>query len=333
MAEVKPEHIIFTSGATEANNIAIQGVIRAIRDSGRKASAMYQDGAHSSIEEPYKMLSGYGVLVDKLPAAGGVFDRAALQELVNDDTVLVSVEAVSSETGARFDTRALRHALDALRKPGEHPVYLHVDASQLPMMESFERTRLGADLMTLDAQKVGGVRGAGCLIISSGVPLSPIICGGGQERGIRPGTSSPALAAAFTAALRDARGQRAAFAVSAARLRAELLSRVLKDIPNVLVNEGKDQASHIVNLSFPGRDTDYLAALLDARGFSVSTKSACETDAPDGSRAVMAQTADAVRARSTLRVSWGPTTSRHELRQFSRALAASVRFLDEQRPK
>lgn len=333
LTEAKPEHVYLTSGATEANNIAIQGVIRALHASGASVRAVYQDGAHASIEEPYKMLAEDGVPVSKLPVMGGSFDLSALTKLIASNTVLVSVEAVSSETGARFDTRALRHALDSFRKPGEPRIYLHVDASQLPLTESIERTRLQADLMTLDAQKVGGVRGAGCLIVSSGVPLASVMQGGGQERGIRPGTPSPALAASFATALEEAKENREAFALASRNMREALLRRVLTDISEVYVNEGKENVPSIVNLSFSGRDTDYLATLLDARGFSVSTKSACETDSPDGSRAVMAQTGDASRARSTLRVSWGRKTSMRDIERFASALAHAVRFLDENRLK
>jgi cysteine desulfurase len=196
-------------------------------------------------------------------------------------------------------------------------------------VESFERTRLSADLLTLDAQKVGGVRGAGVLIVAPNVPLAPVIDGGGQERGLRSGTETPTLANAFATALVECAQERESFAARAALWRAALVQAITTAIPDTLVNEGKKNAPHIVNFSFLGRDTDFLAALLDERGFSVSTRSACETDSIQGSRAVRALTKDAARAISTLRISLGPATHENELKQFAKALISSVAFIDQ----
>jgi cysteine desulfurase len=186
-------------------------------------------------------------------------------------------------------------------------------------------TRLGADTLTLDAQKVGGVRGSGVLIAPRQVEIISLLRGGGQERGLRPGTESPALALAFAAALEDI--DVPMFVARAQRMREQLLSILMHTIPNVVLNEGKDQVAHIVNLSFLGRDTDYLVALLSEAGFSVSTKSACATN-EEGSRAVLALTGDPEQAASTLRISWGPETREGDLIRFAHALISSVRFMD-----
>jgi cysteine desulfurase len=205
---------------------------------------------------------------------------------------------------------------------------LHVDASQLPFAESFEHTRLGADFIVLDAQKVGGVRGVGALIMPKPVPLTPTAHGGGQEDELRPGTEPVALIAAFSAALTDGEDKRDAFITRAKGMRADFVSTIAGAIPDVVVNEGKENVPHILNLSFPGRDTDYAVMLLDAKGVAVSTKSTCETDSNEGSRAVLAYTADEARARSTLRISWGPETTGKELEQLGKALIDTIRFLD-----
>jgi cysteine desulfurase len=186
-------------------------------------------------------------------------------------------------------------------------------------------TRLGADTLTLDAQKIGGVRGSGVLIVPRQVEIAPLLRGGGQERGLRPGTESPALALAFASALEDI--DVPMFVARAQRMREQLLSTLMHTIPSVVLNEGKDQVAHIVNLSLLGRDTDYLVALLSEAGFSVSTKSACATN-EEGSRAVLALTGDPERAASTLRISWGPETKEGDLRRFAGALISSVRFMD-----
>lgn len=316
----KSEMVVFTGNATEANALAIEGVAR-----GKDAHLLYMEGAHASVANTMEALKKQGASVDMIPLKDGALDLETLRKLLRPETLLVSLEAISSETGLRADTRAVRHILDEVRAK---KVFLHVDASQVPLVEVVDRTRFGADLMTLDASKVGGVRGIGALIYSAGVPLNPIIQGGGQERGLRSGTETPALAASFAAALEEATLMRNSFSKKALSFRALLVREIKEKIPNVLINEGKENAPHILNLSLQGRDTDYLVALLDEAGFAVSTRSACETDSEEGSRAVFALTKDRERASSTLRISFGPATGEGEVKRFMNALATAVSFLD-----
>jgi cysteine desulfurase len=251
---------------------------------------------------------------------------------------------VCGETGVVWNTRDVARVLAVVcAKPGfvqpglAHgfagrmsggPV-LHVDASQAPPTEKLARAHFGADLLTLDASKVSTVRGIGCLVAPRAVPLAPLYAGGGQERGMRPGSEAPALAEAFAAGLARAVEGREAFAASARDRRAALLAQLAARIPDLLVNEGPHQAPHILNVSLPGRDTDYLVALLDEAGFAVSTKSACETDSGEGSRAVAALFGDARRAASTLRISWGRDTREGDLARFADALARAAAFIDD----
>jgi cysteine desulfurase len=230
------------------------------------------------------------------------------------------MDLVCSETGTVWNTREVKRAL-----PGS--VYLHVDASQAPLTESIERSRLGADVIVLDGAKVGLTRGAGVLAAPRFVRMSPLMYGGGQERGMRPGTENVDAIAAFAAALVKAREERSAFSARAQAMRAALVQRIA-GIPGLFVNQGRTGVPHILNISLIGRDTDYLVALLDEAGFAVSTKSACESDSETGSRAVMALTADAARAASTLRISWSRDTREGELARFAAALQKAVHFLD-----
>ncbi len=328
-AGAKPEALIFTSGATEANAIAIRGHVRARLLKGVRSEDLhliYVEGAHASVRETMEALSREGVAVSAVPLKDGDIDTDALATLVRKETTLISVEAISSETGARFNLKSVRQTLD--RVSGEHRIFIHVDACQLPLVESYERTRLCADLLSLDAQKVGGVRGIGCLIFAPNVPLHAVIEGGGQERGLRSGTESPALATAFAESLAEAAVVRESFAMRAGIEREALKESLEASIPHIVVNEGRKNAPHILNISVLGRDTDYLAALLDERGFSVSTRSACETDSIDGSRAVRALTGDLARASSTLRISWGCDTKKSELAGFVKAFVDAVSFID-----
>jgi len=327
MAGVKKEHVIFTSGATEANALAVEGHVRALFKKGRTpdlVELLYHEGAHASVVRVMEKLSQQGVKTRTVPTKEGQVDIKALQTMLTPQTALISLEAISPETGMRHDVRGVRTLIDSLGLA----TLVHVDASQLPMVESFERTRLGADLITLDAQKVGGVRGIGCLITSSGVALTSIMEGGGQEGGLRGGTESPALAASFATALTHARNTHEAFAIRASRMRTVLLTKLQKEISNLRVLGGGSHAPHILTLSLIGRDSDYLQALLDRKGFSVGTKSACESDSSEGSRMALVETGDQSLAKSTLRISWGPKTSAGDLERLGAAIIRAVRFLD-----
>jgi cysteine desulfurase len=323
----KADAVIFTSGATESNALAIIGHVQSRIDAGISPSALrvlYAPTQHASVTGAIEAVRRLGVSISEVPLAGFQLDMNELEKLLKEGIALITLDVICSETGTRFDTRAVRKLIDGL-PAAQRPVF-HVDATQAPLVENMERTRLGADLITFDAQKVGGVRGIGVLIAPLGVSLSPIAKGGGQERGLRSGTPAPALAAAFAAALQEASRRRPAFIRKAARIKA-YLKKELAAIPNVVINEGGDTAPTILNISALGRDTDYLVALLDEAGFAVSTRSSCETDA-DGSRVVASFTKDSARAKATLRISLHDRIRSTDARAFMRAIAKALSFVD-----
>lgn len=323
LAEVKPDAVIFTGNATEANALAIEGVLRA-----RSAQAsdglhvLSMPGSHSSVVRAIARVAALGAVCEEIPLRDGAIDLVALAARIRTTTALVVVDAVCGETGARYAVRDVRRVLDAAHSTA----VLHVDGSQMPLGNPFELTRLGADTLSLDAQKVGGVRGVGALIAPRRIALAPLYEGGGQERGLRPGTEATALIAAFARALTLAHEERTN-AVASAHATRTRLTEALKSIPDTFVNEGKDQDPRILNVSFMGRDTDYLVALLDEARCAVSTRSACETDAA-GSRAVLALTGDPARAACTVRISWAQAPTSRDLERFIRALMRAVNFLD-----
>ena len=321
LIEVQSDDIIFTSGATESNALAILGLPK------RGEHVLYLPSAHASIVENVKLLQERGVNTEPLVVTNGQIDTNALKKRIRPETALVTVEAVCGETGIVWNTREVKNVIGK--------ILLHVDASQAPLTEKLTRAHFDADMLTLDASKVGNVRGIGALIAHCTIPLEPLYRGGGQERGLRSGSEAPELAREFAVCLRQAAQGRESFRVSAKRERVRLIEHITATIPNVLINESRDaglpagkQAPNILNLSLPGRDTDYLVALLDEVGFAVSTRSACETDSEAGSRAVFALTHDSARARATLRISWGPATRSGELASFAAALARAVAFVD-----
>lgn len=327
LAEVKPIEVIFTSGATEANNLALASAVIAMKAKSQEGThILYLASAHASVVETLKSLAQWGVEIEPLVIADGRIDLEELKKQLRPETRLVTIDAVCGETGTKWDTRGVKNVLNAYA--GENKILLHVDASQAPLGLPWSLTRFSADMLTLDAQKVGGVRGVGALCMRSHVKISPLMHGGGQERGLRPGTEPAALAAAFAAALIEAEKERETFVACARNARAELTKSLSVAIPDVVVNEGRESVPHILNLSFPNRDTDYAVMLLDKEGFAVATKSACESDSDQGSRAVLALTSDVARARSTLRISWGPSTPARDLDRLAVALIRTIRFQD-----
>ncbi len=314
LVEVQSDDVIFTSGATEANALAILGLAK------EKDHMLYLPSAHASIVENVRLLTERGAYCEPLAIKNGQIDISDLKKRIRPETKLVAVEAVCGETGTIWNTREVKQAIGN--------TYLHVDASQAPLTEKMTRAHFGADLLTLDASKVSAVRGIGALIAHRTIPLAPLYRGGGQERGLRSGSEAPELADAFAEGLRAAARGREAFRASAEKERAQLVERITSAIPKVQIQGGRHQAPHILNLAFPGKDTDYLVALLDEAGYAVSTRSACETDSEEGSRAVFALTGDRERARATLRVSWGPSVRPRELANFAEELAKAVLFVD-----
>jgi len=332
LVEVQANDVIFTSGATEANALAILGHVRALRalagpdTPGRNnMHVLYLPSAHASIVENMRALAEEGIDIEPLPIKNYRVDIDALAKLIRPETMLVSMEAVCGETGVIWNTREVRNVIDK-------KIMLHVDASQAPLTEKITRAHFGADLLTFDASKVAAMHGMGALIAHRTIPLAPLYRGGGQERGLRSGTEAPELAREFAAALGVAVERREDFHARALRARISLIG-LMSPIPGLLMNQGSAQAPNIVNLSLPGRDTDYLVALLDEAGFAISSRSACETDSEEGSRAVFALAGDAERARATLRISWGPSVRPSDFARLARALARAVAFIDSGRQR
>ncbi len=336
LTEVQPDDIIFTSGATESNALAILGHVRALRllagpdvPGRNNMHVLYLPSAHASIVENMKLLAAEGIIIEALPIKNYRVDTEALATMLRKETVLVSMDAVCGETGVVWNTREVAETLRKARGDGVAArIMLHVDASQAPLTEKISRAHFGADMLTFDASKVSAARGIGALIAHRTIPLVPLYAGGGQERGLRSGSEAPELAQSFAAALAAAVLGRESFRVSAEKNRA-LLKAALTAILNIHIQEGRAaQAPHILNLSLPGRDTDYIVALLDEAGFAISSRSACETDSEEGSRAVLALTGDPERARATLRVSWNRDIRPRELARFAKAFIQAVAFID-----
>ena len=219
LLEVQADDIIFTSGATEANALAILGLLKG------GDHALYLPSAHASVVENMKLVAERGVAIEPLPIKDYRVDVGALAKLVRPETKLVSMDAVCGETGVTWNTREVKQVIGS-------KVMLHVDASQAPLTEKLTRAHFDADMLTLDMSKVSVERGMGLLVARRTIMLSPLFKGGGQERGLRSGSEAPLLAESFAKALARAQEGREAFVAKARAQRARLVQDIMKKIQN-----------------------------------------------------------------------------------------------------
>ena len=293
------DEILFTSGATEANNLAILGLAPALREAGRLhvvTSAL----EHKAVLEPIARLEEEGFEVTLIGTdAGGVVDPDELLAAVGPETGLVSLMAVNNETGALQHLRRVAAGL-----PDE--VYLHVDGAQGVGKETEEVSDPRIDLISASAHKLHGPKGVGALVARrrdyNRPPLRPLMLGGGQERGLRPGTVPVHLVAGFgtAAAAAAAEGEKRAQLNRAFRERA--LAALAPLDPQV--NGDPDRVlPHVLNVSFPGVDAE--AAILATKDLvALSSGSACNSGSFERSHVLEAMGLPAERVDGALRFSW-----------------------------
>lgn len=320
-----PDEIVFTSGGTESNNLAILGVVNAVvekKSDFERYHVITTKIEHSSVLECFKNLEKRGVKVTYLPVSSmGIIDLVALKKALRPETVLVSVQYANNEIGTiqpiREISKMLRHfrnnsTLNAKRYP-----LFHCDASQAPCYLDCNVERLGVDLLTVDGHKIYGPKGIGALYVKRDTPISPIIFGGGQEKDLRPGTENIPLITGLAKALGICTEEREKESKRIVKLRDFLYSNVLKNtrIKAVLNGDIKNRLPNNINISIPSVDTEFLVLQLDAKGISVSTKSAC-LDSGEGSYVVAALPGENWRSRNTLRITLGRFTKKSDLEFF-----------------
>lgn len=297
-----PDEIVFTSGGTEANVLAF---------SNARGHVITSAIEHSSVMETANGLEKRGIEVTRLPvdSVGGI-SPDDLRKAIRPDTALVSIMTVNNETGSvmpiREIAKAIRHARANTTKTA-YPLF-HTDAAQAAACLDLNVEKLGIDLLTLDGNKVYGPRGIGALYVRRGTPLEPVICGGGQERGLRSGTENLPAVMGFARALDIAAAGRESERERLHGLRDFFIAGLKEIDPGITVNS-PEAAPHILNVSIPGIDNEMFVLRLDARGVACSTKSSCLRDA-DGSYVLKAVGAD---SRTSVRFSFGRATKRRDL--------------------
>ncbi len=291
MLNCQKREIIFTSGLTEANNLALLGV---------KGSLVISAIEHSSIIEGNKATV---IGVDN----NGLVNLEELKKAITAETILISIHLVNNEIGTIEPIQEIAKIVRDARKKFGTQILLHTDACQASLLP-LHVEKLGVDMMTLDGHKIYGPRGVGMLYVKRGVKLEPIIFGGGQEKGLRSGTENVpgimgfALALEIADKLRDKEFKRL----------GELKNFFIKELKGIKINGSPEKTSpHILNISIPGIDNEFFVLKLDAKGIECSTKSACLRD-EDESYVLRAIGAD---SRTSIRFSFGRSTSKNDLRK------------------
>lgn len=331
LLRVRPQDVTFTSGGTEANNLALIGVVEKIAETCAYSDIEVLTTAieHPSILETLEYLKKRGVVVTYVPVNDeGLIDLVQFKSLLNSRVRLCTFAYVNSEVGVVQDIKKITRIVRKWNEEHNVHVYTHTDASQAPLWLSCALDTLGVDLMTLDAGKCYGPKGVGVLVHRHWVALLPTTQGGGQEAGLRSGTESALLIIGCVRALVWAQEGCESRSFAVAKLRDHLIKLLKEKIPNAILNGSlSERVVNNVNISLPGFDTEYATLYLDAKGIAVSTKSACGGAGGDGSYVVREISHDENRALSTLRFTLGEETKEVDLGKVVQILGEYIKLI------
>ena len=319
----RPEEIIFTSGGTESNNLALLGAARAARRRGNRIVTTAVE--HHSVLAVCRQLESEGFEVTYVsPDAGGVITPESFAAACDEKTVLASCMMVNSETGALHDIPAIAAACRR-KNPG---ILFHADCVQAFGRLEIAPARWGVQLVSVSGHKIHAPKGVGALYVAKGVRLLPPLYGSGQERGLRPGTENlPGICAMGLAAERM-NARRAENAAHFTALRQKLITN-LSQSPAVCINSPEAAAPYIINLSVEGIRSEIMIHYLEQFEIYVSSGSACAKG--ERSHVLTAMGLPEDRIDSALRVSMTDTTAEGEIDEFCRRLLQGAATLAKRR--
>ena len=346
--------IVFTSGGTEANNLAIRGLLNAdftqttIADSRGQNADFTRTGRgkihfitteieHSSILESFKELERQGFSVSYLKVDEfGIVNPKDLREIIKSETILISIGYANSEIGTiqpvKEIIKEIRHKRKEFARGKVAMPYLHIDASAAMQYLNMNVEELGADLVTLDAQKIYGPKGIGALYVRDSVDISPIIFGGGQEAGKRSGTENIPLIVGFAKAVEILEKTKEKESKRVAKLRDEFFDGVKKFVSTAVVNgDLKNRLPNNINISIPGQDGEMMVLRLDEAGIICSAASACASGSGESfvvrkisENSKLCNNKAGSLAKSTLRFSLGRDTKKSDIEFLLKQLAKIV---------
>lgn len=323
----KPNEVIFTAGGTEADNLAIAGVMQSFPEANVVVSAL----EHEAV---LQVAAQFNCSV-ALATGEGRVDLADLAGKIDDRTVLVSVMYANNEVGSLQPLRDISHTLHEIRadrqsRGVELPLYLHTDASQAANYLDLHVSRLGVDLMSLNGGKIYGPKQSGALYAGAHVRLQPLVRGGGQERGLRSGTENVAVAVGFARALELAQSSRREETKRLETLQQLAYKLIAEKLPEAVINGStKQRLPNNLHLTLPGADNERLLVELEQRGILAAAGSACSAADEEPSHVLRAMGITDADARSSLRFTMGRYTNRSEIETTIDTLAQIVRNTTE----
>jgi cysteine desulfurase len=320
--QIKVEEIVFTSGGTESNNLAIKGVAMQYQQRGRHLITTKIE--HPSVSRAFAQLEQLGFEVTYLsPGTDGAVRVQDVMEAVRPDTILVSVMHVNNETGAIQPIARIGQFLRNYPR-----ILFHVDAVQSVGKLPIFPADWGIDLFSVSAHKIGGPKGTGLLYIRPGVTLHPLLAGGGQEEGLRSGTENVAGIVGMAKAVRMTLGSREVNTAHLYRLRAALLQRLL-EIEGIRYNGATDPAQmapHVINISVPGLKPEIVVHALEKFNIYISTRSACSSKSDDLNQVLLAMGLPREHCISSLRIS---LSAEQQMKDADRLVAGLKHVINE----
>jgi cysteine desulfurase len=313
-----PDEIIFTSGGTEADNLAVLGAAGAALEGcqGIITSAV----EHKAVLDPCAFLQTKGHAVTVLPVDGdGCVDLAALEAAVKTDVALVSLMLANNDTGT------IQPVAEAVRVAKTIPV--HTDAVQAAGKLPIDVKTLGVSLLSFSSHKIHGPKGAGALFVRYGTRLASLVHGGRQERTLRPGTENVPAIVGFGKACELARTRLEADARRVAELRDHFEAQILARVAGTRINGGSNRLPNTANIAFAGLDGEAITINLDMMGMAVSTGAACSSADKTPSHVLVAMGQSAAEARSSVRFSFGRDTSDEEIDRAVDGVVQAVNLL------
>ncbi len=322
----RPSEVVFTSGGTEADNLAVKGLFWARHKADpRRRRVLASAVEHHAVLDPLHWLAAEaGAEVELLPVDGdGVLDVPALQHSVDrdpDSVALISVMWANNEVGA---VQPIDRVVEVA---AAHHIPVHSDAVQAVGQVPLDFARSGVDAMTVTGHKIGGPFGVGALLLRREADVVALLHGGGQERDVRSGTIDAPAIVGFALAAQLAVKCQPERAPHLAGLRDRLVREILSTVPDAVVN-GPAASGRLpgnAHLSFPGCEGDSLLMLLDAQGVECSTGSACSAGVPQASHVLLAMGRDEALARASLRFSLGHTSTASDIDRVVAAIGPAV---------
>jgi len=307
----QPGQVVFTSGGTEANNLAIKGFLASQTPARLAVSAI----EHASLLEAARSMNHAGWILDEIAVDdNGRVTESLLSQALYDNTALVSVMLANNETGVIQDVERLCSIVQ------KYNAVFHTDASQAAGKIAVNFAELGVNMMTLSSHKIYGPQGVGALIVDRSIELLPMQLGGGQERGLRSGTENIAGIVGFGMAAELAAKSLAERAKNQTALRDDLV-RALSELPQVaLFSTEVERLPNTVLFSVVGFDGETLLMQLDRKGIAVSSGSACHSGQSEPSHVLTAMGVDSRVAKNSIRVSFGKDNQAEDVATFMEAL-------------